>query len=64
MSIDVPDRTVAPASAGAEITVVVALGGNALLRRGEPPLEAANQAQAARAAAQRLGGSPSATGSW
>ena len=55
MSIDVPDREVAAASAGAEITVVVALGGNALLRRGEP-LEAANQAQAARAAAQRLGG--------
>jgi len=54
MSIDVPDREVAAASAGAEITVVVALGGNALLRRGEP-LEAANQAQAARAAAQRLG---------
>ena len=35
-------------------TVVVALGGNALLRRGEP-LEAANQAAAARRAAQVLG---------
>jgi carbamate kinase len=33
---------------------VVALGGNALLRRGEP-LEAANQARAARAAARVLG---------
>ena len=33
--------------------VVVALGGNALLRRGEP-LEAANQARAAREAAQAL----------
>jgi carbamate kinase len=32
---------------------VVALGGNALLRRGEP-LEAANQAQAAREAARVL----------
>ena len=35
-------------------TAVVALGGNALLRRGEP-LEAANQAAAARRAAQILG---------
>lgn len=35
-------------------TVVVALGGNALLRRGEP-LEAENQARAARDAARRLG---------
>lgn len=34
-------------------TVVVALGGNALLRRGEP-LEAENQARAARDAARRL----------
>ena len=35
-------------------TVVVALGGNALLRRGEP-LEAASQARAARDAARILG---------
>ena len=35
-------------------TAVVALGGNALLRRGEP-LEAANQARAARRAARLLG---------
>ena len=37
-----------------ETTAVVALGGNALLRRGEP-LEAGNQAQAARDAARILG---------
>jgi carbamate kinase len=36
-------------------TAVVALGGNALLRRGEP-LEAANQARAARDAARIIGG--------
>lgn len=38
----------------AETTAVVALGGNALLRRGEP-LEAASQARAARDAARILG---------
>lgn len=37
---------------------VVALGGNALLARGEPP-EAASQARAARAAAERLAAAPS-----
>jgi carbamate kinase len=40
-------------SRGARPRAVVALGGNALLRRGEP-LEADNQARAARAAAGRL----------
>jgi carbamate kinase len=40
--------------AGARRRAVVALGGNALLRRGEPP-EAANQARAAREAARVLG---------
>lgn len=38
----------------ASSTAVVALGGNALLRRGEP-LEAANQARAALEAARVLG---------
>lgn len=43
----------APAHAAGRPRVVVALGGNALLRRGEP-LEAANQSRAAPLAAAAL----------
>jgi carbamate kinase len=50
----VTDPLVSGAAAGASRIAVVALGGNALLRRGEPP-EAERQARAARGAARLLG---------